>query len=117
MLPLIRARWDAHLLTRKLRQSLATPTDKWKIDADDEGHPTLSSGDLRIVLVPLAARLFDAIHLYKQDAEVWLPLISRIRLRVTARARLIQDAREHFEPQAQKKARSRRRRASATVRW
>jgi hypothetical protein len=114
MLPVIRARWDAHLLTRKLRQSLATPKDKWKIDADDEGHPTLSTGDFRIVLVPRAARLFDAIHLYEKDAEIWLPLVSRIRLRGAARLRLIQDANQHFEPQKQK-PRSRRRRARDTA--
>jgi len=114
MLPVIRARWDAHLLTRKLRQSLATPKDKWKIDADGEGHPRLSNGDLLIVLVPRAARLFDAIHLYEKDAEIWLPLVSRIRLRAAARVRLIQDASEHFEPQTQK-SRARRRRASASA--
>jgi hypothetical protein len=114
MLPVIRTRWDAHLLTRKLRRSLAAPKDKWKIDADDERHPVLSSGHVRIVLVPRAARLFDAIHLYERDAEIWLPLISRIRLRAAARLRLIQDANQHFEPQRQK-SRTRRRRASATA--
>jgi hypothetical protein len=112
MLSVIRARWDAHLLTRKLRQSLATPKDKWKIDADREGHPTLSAGDFRMVLVPRAARLFDAIHLYEKDAEIWLPLIARIRLRAAARLRLIQDANEHFQPRT---SHSRRRRPTATA--
>ena len=52
MFPLIRSRWDAHTLSRKLRKSLATPDVKWKIDTDDDGQPTLSNGDMRIVLVP-----------------------------------------------------------------
>jgi hypothetical protein len=114
MLPMVRARWDAHLLTRKLRRSLATLKDKWGIDADDQGRSMLSAGDFRIVLVPRAARLFDAIHLYAKDAEIRLPLMARIRLRAAARLRLIQDANEHFEPQTQK-PRNRRRRASATA--
>lgn len=114
MLPLIRTRWDAHLLTRKLLQSLARPKDHWNIDADDEGRPIVSSGDVRIILVPRAARLFDALHLYEKGAEIWLPLISRIRLRAAVRLRLIQDANQHFEPQRQR-PRARRRRASGTA--
>src|SRR5437868_2065020 len=60
MFPMIRARLDAYRLSRKLRKSLATREDKWKIDTDEEGRPTLSCGDFRIVLVPRAVRRFGA---------------------------------------------------------
>jgi hypothetical protein len=115
MFPMIRARWDAHSLSRKLRKSLAALEDKWKVDTDEDGQPTLSSGEFRIVLVPRAARLLDAIHLYNNDAEIWLPFLSRLRLRAAARLRLIQDANEDWKQPEQKKKRARRRRAKPSV--
>src|SRR4051812_6415382 len=71
MFPIIRAHMDARILSRQLRKSLASPDDNWKIDTDEEGHPTLSNIGFRIVLVPRASRLFDAIHVYNDDAEIW----------------------------------------------
>src|SRR2546421_8182141 len=79
MFPMIRTRLDAFRLSRKLRKSLVTPDDKWKIDTDEEGRPTLSSGDFRLVLVPRAVRLFDAVHIYRDDVEIWLSLMARLR--------------------------------------
>src|SRR3954469_24819323 len=70
MFPIIRAHMDARILSRQLRKSLASPDDNWKIDTDEEGHPTLSNIGFRIVLVPRASRLFDAIHVYNDDAEI-----------------------------------------------
>jgi hypothetical protein len=110
MFPMIRARIDARQLARKLRQSLATPKDKWKIDTDEEGHPTLSTGDFRIVLEPRAVRILDAIHVYHDDAEIWLPLLTRLRLRAAARSRLIQDASQDWEEPERKTSRAGRRR-------
>ena len=110
MFPIIRAHRDARVLSRKLRKSLASPEDDWKIGTDEAGHPTLSNGGVRIVLVPRAARLFDAIHVYSNDAEIWLPLLARLRLRAAARGRLIQDASEHWHDSELKKTRARRRR-------
>jgi hypothetical protein len=111
MLPMIRAHWDARNLSRKLRKSLATPQDKWKVDTNDEGQPTLSSGGIYITLVPRAARILDGIHVYSDDAEIWLPLLARLRLRAAARLRLIQDANEHWKEPKSKKTRVSRRRA------
>ena len=111
MFPMIRARLDAYRLSRKLRKSLATREDKWKIDTDEEGRPTLSSGDFRIVLVPRAVRLFDAVHIYRDDVEIWLSLMARLRLRAAARSRLIRDANEHWTEPEKKNKRARRRRA------
>jgi hypothetical protein len=108
MFPIIRARWDARRLAHKLRNSLAAPEDNWKIGKTDEGQPTLTCGTFRIELVPRTARVFDAIHLYNDGAEVWLPLLARLRLRAAARWRLIQDASEHLQETDQKKARARR---------
>jgi len=111
MFPMIRAHRDARSLSRKLRKSLAEPDDKWKVGTDEEGHPTLSSGDIRIVLVPRAARILDAIHVYSDDTEIWLPLLARLRLRAAARLRLIQDATEHWDEPDLRKRRPRRKRA------
>lgn len=104
MLPVIRARWDAMLLTRELRRSLEEPKDRWRIDGDGEGETTLSRGEFKIEIVPRAVRVLDAIHLYRADAEIWLPLVSRIRLRAAARARLLEAAQKEME---KKPARSR----------
>jgi hypothetical protein len=110
MFPIIRAHIDARVLSRELRKSLAAPEDNWKIGTDEEDHATLSKDDFRIVLVPRASRLFDAIHVYHDDAEIWLPLLARLRLRAAARWRLIHDASEHLQDSNLKKTRARRRR-------
>ncbi len=110
MFPIIRSRWDARRLARKLRNSLTSLEEKWNVGTDEHGQPTLSNGDFRIVLVPRAVRLLDAIHVYSDNAEIWLPLLARIRLRAAARWRLIQDASEHWQDSGRKKTRARRRR-------
>jgi hypothetical protein len=110
MFPIVRSRWDAHRLARELRKSLASPVDNWKIMTDEEGHPMLSNNGFRIVLMPRAVRLLDAIHVYHEGAEIWLPLLARLRLRAAARSRLIQDASEHLQDSNLKKTRARRRR-------
>jgi hypothetical protein len=109
MFPMIRSHWDARRLSRNLRTSLATPEDKWKVDTDDEGRPTLSNCEVRVVLVPRTVRLLDAIHVYSNDAEVWLPLLARLRLRAAARLRLIRDANQQWKESQSKKTRARRR--------
>jgi hypothetical protein len=111
MFPMVRAYRDARILSRKLRKSLAAPDDKWKVGTDEDGYPMLSSGDFRILLVPRAVRFLGAIHVYSNDAEIWLPLFARLRLRAAARLRLIQDANEHWEESDLRKTRARRKRA------
>ena len=115
MFPIIRARWEARVLARKLRDSLAAPDETWRVGADEDGKPMLSNANFRVVLAPRAARLFDAIHLYSDDAEVWLPLFARLRLRAAARWRLIHDASEHLPQAKRKKTPARRRRAQRTA--
>jgi hypothetical protein len=115
MFPSIRARWDAHRLSRKLRNSLATPSDNWKVETDDDDGPALAHGDFRIVLVPRGARLFDAIHVYSAGAEIWMPLMARLRLRAAARSRLLHAANAQWSKPARKGARARRRRAKPAV--
>jgi hypothetical protein len=103
MFPIIRAHTKARSFSRKMRKSLASPEAIWKIETDDQGHPTLANNDIRIVLVPRALRLLDAIHVYNNDAETWLPLLARLRLRAAARSRLIHDATEHLQASNLKK--------------
>jgi hypothetical protein len=114
MLPIIRSRIDGRRLARKLRESLADPKEKWTVGADDEGRPTLSNGEFRIVLVPRAVRILDAVHVYHDEAEIWLPLVARLRLRGAARARLIQDATAEWDKPATKKSNANQRRAKAS---
>lgn len=119
MFPVIRSRWDAHKLSRQLRQSLADPNAKWKIAVDDDENPEMSNGDFRIVLEPRAVRLLDAIHVYHDGAELWLPLVARLRLRAAARSQLLQDANDHVKELVTKrprrdKTRSRRKEAKST---
>ena len=109
MFPIIRAHRDARILSWTLRSSLASPDETWKVSTDEAGHPMLSNCNFQIVLVPRAARLFDAIHVYSDDAEIWLPLLARLRLRAAARLRLIQDATENWQDSKLKKPRVRRR--------
>jgi hypothetical protein len=109
MFPIIRSRLDARTLCRTLRSSLASPDETWEVGADENGHPTLSNANFRIVLVPRTLRLLDAIHVYGDDAEIWLPLLLRIRLRAAARVRLINNATENWKNSKQQKSRTRRR--------
>jgi len=117
MLPIIRSRWEAHKLSRKLRQSLAELDTKWKVGQDDDGNTELSNSEFRIVIAPRALRLLDAVHVYSHDAEVWLPLVARVRLRAAARSRLLLDANENVKDLDKKKrsrpATRRRRQARA----
>jgi hypothetical protein len=103
MFPIIRSRLDGHKLSRQLRQSLADDDAKWKIGVDDEGSSELSNAEFRVVLVPRAVRLLDAVHVYNHDAEVWLPLVARLRLRAAARSRLLQNANENVKDLVKKK--------------
>jgi hypothetical protein len=110
MFPIIRVRLDARRLARQIRESLIADVEKWKIGKNDEGQPILSNGHFDIVLVPRAVRLFDAIHVYSDGAEIWFPFFARLRLRAAARLRLIENASEKAEP-GSNRTRSRRRTA------
>jgi hypothetical protein len=79
-------------LARTLRRSLLTQSDSWTIEADRQGRPIVSAGPFRILIDPRRLRLFDAIHLYCDDTEIWLPLIARIRLRSGVRLFLLNHA-------------------------
>jgi hypothetical protein len=114
MLPIIRSRIDGRRLARKLRESLANPKDKWEVGANDDSRPTLSNGEFQVVLVPRALRILDAVHVYHNDAEIWLPLVARLRLRGAARARLIQDATAEWDKPVTKKTSATQRRAKAS---
>jgi len=96
MLATFRSRMAARRLAREVRQSLETQPDLWQIAADDEGRPIVSSRSFRIVIVPRAVRIFDAIHLYSDDTEVWLPLLPRLRLRAATRWLLARSANERW---------------------
>jgi len=96
MFTFIHARREARQLTRKLRKSLTGQEDLWATDADHQGRPILSAGRFRIMIVPRCPRLFDTIHLYCEETEIWLPLLPRIRLRGAVRWYLVHFAKEQW---------------------
>jgi hypothetical protein len=93
---LIHVRAEARRLARQLRRSMLTEHESWEIDADRQGRPVLSRGRFRIAIVPRNVRLFDAIHLFCDEVEVWLPLVARIRLRNAARYIIVRLARDEW---------------------
>jgi hypothetical protein len=93
----IRMRLTAIRLARALRRSILTERRLWEIDVDAANCPLLSAGPFRVVVVPRAVRLLDAVHLYCGGAEVWLPLMWRVRLRNAVRLVLLENALELFE--------------------
>jgi hypothetical protein len=81
----IRMRREACQLARDLRVSLMEDEASWKIDRDFHGGAAVTAGSFHITITPRLLRVLDRIHLYCDGAEVWLPLLSRIRLRNTVR--------------------------------
>lgn len=96
MLFFIQIRSEARRLSRQVRRSLVTERESWEIDADRQGRPVLSRGQFRIAIVPRNVRLFDAVHLFCNEVEVWLPLVARIRLRNAVRFVIARFAREEW---------------------
>jgi hypothetical protein len=94
MIAAIRARRDAWILTLDLCRSLSDVDARWKIEGEGDMITILSRGDFRIELVPRRVRLFDAVHLLRDGAEIWLPPLPRLRLRAAARLRLLELAKE-----------------------
>jgi hypothetical protein len=88
--------FKAMCLVNAFRRSLIKQPDMWTIESDRQGRPIVSAGPFRIILVPRPLRATDAIHLYFDDAEVWLPLISRIRLRNAVRLLILRRALERW---------------------
>lgn len=109
-----RMRIAAIRLARALLRSILGETKNWDIEVDEDGRPGLSAGPFRLVITPRAVRLFDALHLYCDGAEIWLPLWWRLRLRNAVRLVLAENALEmlHAEKMTEtsKTARTARRR-------
>lgn len=93
----IQMRLAAIRLARALRRSILNERSLWEIGVDEENCPFVAAGPFRIVIVPRAVRLFDALHVYSGDAEVWLPLWWRLRLRNAVRLVIAENALEMFE--------------------
>jgi hypothetical protein len=108
----LRVRFAAFGLVRQLCRSLLQDEEPtWKIDCDTSDRPVLTSGSFRILIVPRAVRLFDAVHLYCDDVETWLPILARLRLRNAVRHYLLRTALEQLddgEQSATKPTRTRR---------
>ncbi len=93
----IRMRLAATRLARTLRRSILAETKNWDIEVDEDGRPGLSAGPFRLVVTPRAVRLFDALHLYCDGVEVWLPLLWRLRLRNAVRLVIAENALEMID--------------------
>ena len=92
----IRMRLAAIRLAGALRRSILNERNVWEIDVDEAERTFVAAGPFRIVLVPRAVRLFDAVHVYCDEAEVWIPLWWRLRLRNAVRLLMAETALEMF---------------------
>ena len=88
----IRLRLISVRLARALRRSILTEQTLWEIDVDENGCPLVAAGPFRVILAPRAVRLLDALHVYCGGAEVWIPLVWRLRLRNAVRLMIVQNA-------------------------
>ncbi|MGD9636386.1 MAG: hypothetical protein AB7G28_03435 [Pirellulales bacterium] len=93
----IRVRLAAIRLAHSLRLSILEETKTWEIGVDDEGRAGIVAGPFRLVITPRAVRLFDALHLYCDGAEIWLPLWWRLRMRNAVRLVLAENALEMLD--------------------
>jgi hypothetical protein len=112
MLPAIRVRFEARRLAKELREALVSRPEGWSISNDDDGGTVTSWRKYRIVLQPRAVRFFDSIHLYYDDAEIWLPIVQRLRLRAATRLLLTRFAAQGGAQMQAKSASSRRKKAA-----
>jgi hypothetical protein len=99
MATLFEMRREASRLARDLRASLLGDDAKWTIDRDFHDGAALTSGKLHITVAPRLIRVLDRIHLYCDGTEVWLPLVSRIRLRGAVRLLAARHARTEWQRQ------------------
>lgn len=83
-------------LARALRRSILTERKLWEIDVDEAGNPFVAAGAFRVVIGPRPVRLLDALHVYCGGAEIWLPIVWRLRLRNAVRLVLVENALEMF---------------------
>jgi hypothetical protein len=92
----VRMRFVAIRLARSLRRSILTERQLWEIDVDAAGCPQLVAGPFRVVIGPRPVRLLDALHVYCGGAEIWLPIVWRLRLRNAVRLVLVENALDMF---------------------
>jgi hypothetical protein len=115
----IRMRLAAIRLARALRRSILLETKHWEIGVDEAERPSIAAGPFRLVIMPRAVRLLDAIHVYCEGAEIWLPLLWRLRLRTAVRLVLAENALEVFDAAklevSRKQVRTARRRERRTA--
>jgi hypothetical protein len=106
----IRVRLAAIRLARALRRSILNERTLWEIGVDENNCPFVAAGPFRVVIRPRAVRLFDALHVYCGEVEVWMPLFWRFRLRNAVRLIVAENALEMSESAelAQTETKSRR---------
>jgi hypothetical protein len=91
MFNFVRMRFEASRLGRALGKSLVDDPDSWKIEGAKGDHATISDGTFKISVSARRLRILDSIHVSCDGAEVWLPLVARLRLRNAVRLFLARD--------------------------
>lgn len=86
---MLRARKAARTFARQLSDRLAV--EPVKTQATYNGWMLLVD-DVLIEVVVRHFRIFDGIHVWHQGAEVWLPVLQRLKLRRTIRLLVIERA-------------------------
>ncbi len=108
MIPFLAVRSEARALAKLIGRSLVMRPQDWKLAYSyDEGVTieSVPSPDIRLTISPRFPRLFDEFHLFigehdKDEAEIWLPLLSRIRLRNIVRLFATERGREAFDAES-----------------
>lgn len=99
MIPFIEARREGVRLAFFIRLSLLHQRDDWTEGSTTRNGASVSNAKhhTRIETIPCCIRMLDKIRVYHHGAEIWLPLITRWRLRTTVRLFLAERAAECWE--------------------
>ena len=101
-------RRDARHFACALRKSLLNDADGWTIGSIEirgNEYACLKNGRFQVALVPRRLRINDALYVYCDGLEVWLPFLPRLHLRQAARWRLIRHAKEQLADAAASRSR------------
>ena len=92
MIYFLRSRRQGRKIARKVRELLDDERVMWEVKpAASPGavlHLKLDYSLIAVVIECKRLRFLDSVHLYVDGADVYVPLIARIRLRGAARCRM-----------------------------
>jgi hypothetical protein len=82
----LKARAVSRKVARRLVRSLLT--EQWILSGCGYEGSSAERGKFEIVIEPRRLRVLDSVHVYFDECEVWLPLVSRLKVRSAMRLRI-----------------------------